>query len=338
MKKIVYVILGLLTVYFILCLAGKSESKVERSIGVNSSSDAVKASIVDHKVFHEKWSPWTEKDPGMKVTFEGETGQVGQKMSWDSEKKEVGKGSMTLNSVNGDSIIQTLHFDDFGDSKIYHVVKEENGKVNVTWGMQSKTPFLMRGMMMFMNIDEMVGPDFEKGLTKLKSHVESVADKAVPVNLEVKELSGGALNFVGAKKEILAVADMPTYFSKNFQAVGEAIGKQKIQPLSAPSALYWSFDEKEMKGELAAVFKVAEGVKVTGFENYNFISSKVLHIAYYGSYDKIGDAHYAMDAYIKAKNLPQQSAAVEEYVTDPMNEKDTTKWLTNLYYILPAIR
>ena len=43
-----------------------------------------------------------------------------------------------------------------------------------------------------------------------------------------------------------------------------------------------------------------------------------------------------MDAYMKANNLPMQTQVIEEYVTDPMHEKDTTKWLTNIYYVLPS--
>ena len=53
---------------------------------------------------------------------------------------------------------------------------------------------------------------------------------------------------------------------------------------------------------------------------------------------KLGDwpqAHLAMDKYIKANNLPTQTHVIEEYVTDPMHEKDTAKWLTNIYYVLP---
>lgn len=338
MKKILYVIISLLAVYLILCFLGKSEAKVERSISINSSPEAVKANIADHKVFHEKWSPWTEKDPQMKVTFEGNAGESGQKMAWVSDKEEVGKGSMTLNSITGDSIIQTLHFDDFGDSKIYHTVKSENSAVKVTWGMQSQTPFLLRGMMMFMNMEEMIAPDFEKGLVKLKTHVESAPSSMPVANYEVKELDWTETNFIGSKREIVAVKDEPAFFSKNLPVIAKAIEKEKIQMLSTPVAIYFSFDEKEMKGDMATGFKVANGVKLKGFENYTFISSKVLHVAYYGNYDKISAAHYAISDYIKVKNLPQQSVAIEEYITDPTSEKDTTKWLTNVYYLLPGTR
>ena len=37
---------------------------------------------------------------------------------------------------------------------------------------------------------------------------------------------------------------------------------------------------------------------------------------------------------IKANDLEQYGKVIEEYVTDPMSEKDTTKWLTNIYYMI----
>ena len=66
MKKILYVLLGLIAVYLILCLIGPSSVRVERSISIHAQADVIKSKIVDLKFFHETWSPWTEKDPQMK--------------------------------------------------------------------------------------------------------------------------------------------------------------------------------------------------------------------------------------------------------------------------------
>jgi effector-binding domain-containing protein len=62
----------------------------------------------------------------------------------------------------------------------------------------------------------------------------------------------------------------------------------------------------------------------------------MLKIAYYGAYDGSMNmpAHEAIDAYIKEKGLTHYGNVIEEYVTDPMAEKDTTKWLTNIYYMV----
>lgn len=332
MKKVLYVILGLVAVYLILCLVGKSESKVERSIEVNASADVTKAAIADHKVFYEKWSPWTEKDPQMKVSYEGEVGKPGHKMSWESDKKEVGKGSMTLNAFNGDSIIQTLHFDDYGDSKIYHIVKEENGKTNITWGMQSKTPFMFRGMMMFMDMEGMIAPDFEKGLSKLKAYVESAPAAPTAANYEVKELDWTEKTFIG-KRQLVTFDKIPAFFGENLGAIMGELGKNKIEPTMAPLGIFWTFDEQKQETDMAAAMSVAKGTKLKGFETWEIPASKVLHIAYYGDYSKTMGAHMAMDEYMKKNNM-KQSLVVEEYANDPGVVKDTAQWLTNIYYIL----
>ena len=56
-------------------------------------------------------------------------------------------------------------------------------------------------------------------------------------------------------------------------------------------------------------------------------------LAYHGGYNDMMAAHDAIGKYMKEKNL-SASVTLEEYVTDPMTEKDSTKWLTNIYYII----
>jgi effector-binding domain-containing protein len=59
-----------------------------------------------------------------------------------------------------------------------------------------------------------------------------------------------------------------------------------------------------------------------------------LTIDYYGSYDKTEHAHNQMDKYIKEKNYKMVMPVIEEYITDPMTEKDTSKWLTRISYFV----
>ncbi|MEK6616323.1 MAG: hypothetical protein AABZ32_09465, partial [Bacteroidota bacterium] len=58
----------------------------------------------------------------------------------------------------------------------------------------------------------------------------------------------------------------------------------------------------------------------------------MLHIAYMGGYNGIGEAHTAMDDYMNEKGCMHIMPIAEEYVTDPDKEADSTKWLTNIYY------
>lgn len=330
MKKILYVILGIAILYLILCIAGPSKIKIERSVDVNASVDLIKSKLIDYKFFHEVWSPWTEKDPNMKVSYFGETGKEGSAMSWESPKEEVGKGSMTYKYTHGDTVMESLHFDGNGDATTYHVVKANGASTNVSWNMENDVPFPARAIMLFMNVDKMVGPDFEKGLQKFKTAVEALAT-ATP-KYDVKELQWEAKTYFG-KKEKLTFDKMSAFFGATYPKLFGDVMATKTQPVGSPKAIYFTFDEKTMVSDCAAVLEVAKGVEVKGWEKFETPASKVLLIEYYGAYDKSANAHYAMDAYMKEKGYTQQFV-MEEYVTDPMNEKDTAKWLTNVFYLV----
>ena len=72
--------------------------------------------------------------------------------------------------------------------------------------------------------------------------------------------------------------------------------------------------------------------KVKGYETFVVPAGKMLHIAYMGGYNGIGQAHMAIDDYMNEKGFMQLTPIAEEYVTDPSKERDSSKWLTNIYY------
>lgn len=333
MKKILYVVIGLFVVYLILCLVGPSQMKIERSMDINTSAEIIKPKLADLKFFYEKWSPWTEKDPNMKTIFTGEVGKEGSSMSWESDVEDVGKGVMTYKYTHGDTIVELLNFDGHGDANVYHIVNSDGAGSRVNWVMQNSVPFLFRGVMLFMNIDKMVAPDFEKGLAKLKKTMEEMPKETKELAYDVKELQWDVKTYYGIKTINIAFDKIGPFFGQSYGKIGEALSKAKVQPLMPPKALYFKYDENNKTCDVAAVIEVANGSKVSGIEKFEFPPSKVLHIAYYGAYDKSVNAHYAIDNYMKENKLIQ-SAVLEEYVTDPMMEKDTAKWLTNIYYFI----
>lgn len=330
MKKVLYVIIGILVLYLVLALFGPKQIKVERQVSINKPAQLVKEKLGDFKFFHDSWSPWTEKDPSMQTTYEGTPGVVGHRYTWTGNK-DVGSGAMELVGFMGDTIMDKLTFKGEGDSKAYYILKDNNASTDVTWGMMFDVGFMGRPVMLFMNMDKMLGADYEKGLAKLKSSLESMP-AASESNYEIMEHEWQATDYIG-RKETVSFMKMAEFFGKTYSVLFAELGKQKIAPLSAPSAIYSNYNEKEQKADVAAVTKVPAGTSLKGWETFSFPACKVLHIAYYGAYEKSAAAHMQMDAYIKEKNLTQ-GAVIEEYVTDPMKEKDTSKWLTNIYYMV----
>jgi effector-binding domain-containing protein len=332
MKKVLYVILGLILIYLILCLVGPKEMTVTRSTTINAPLDVVRTKMVDLKFFQEQWSPWTEKDPQMKVTYFGEMGQPGYGYSWTGNK-EVGTGTMVVTGINGDSLLQKLSFEGMGDSKAFYVVNGKDAATNVTWGLHFEVGFLGRAMMLFMPMDKMLGTDFEKGLDKLKKAIESMPAEASASKYEPKVVEIAERNFIGTKKQNLTMDKTGPFFGENLHKIMEDMKKNKIQMLSAPSGLYFNFKNEDMSADVVACFAAPKGEKIKGWENYEYPAGKAVMLEYHGGYGDMMNAHNAINNYIKENNLSFVTTW-EEYVSDPMMEKDSTKWLTNIYYIL----
>ncbi len=171
MKKVFYGIIILVVLYFVLALFGPTEVKVERSIVINAPPALVNERLGDLNYFHEQWSPWTELDPAMKYSLSGEAGMPGHSYKW-SGNKEVGTGELIIIRHNADSLVQTLRFDDQGDAMAYYLVNGEGSNTRVTWGMYFEVGYMYRTPMLFMDMNELIGRDYEKGLMRFKQAVE----------------------------------------------------------------------------------------------------------------------------------------------------------------------
>ncbi|MFN8276198.1 MAG: SRPBCC family protein [Chitinophagales bacterium] len=156
---------------------GPKETNVERHIEINAPRAVVFHNFAD---FHQwtKWSPWYELDPNCAYTYYGDPGMVGHGYTWKSEKKDVGTGEMKITEATADDHIAfDLKFKEPWESASTGSlsVAEENGKSVVSWKMHMDHHGLSRVMMLFMDMDKMLGSDFEKGLAKMKTVDEAQA-------------------------------------------------------------------------------------------------------------------------------------------------------------------
>jgi effector-binding domain-containing protein len=126
------------------------------------------------------------------------------------------------------------------------------------------------------------------------------------------------------------------FYANHFPSIMQSVGQAKLQPSGPPSGVYYKWDEQNGEAELAAAIPVSDPkAKVAGYETISLPASKALKVEYYGAYDKSMDAHMAIDSYMKEKGMTNGNV-IEEYVTDPGMEKDTAKWLTNIYYLVSS--
>jgi hypothetical protein len=147
---------------------------VERSIAIDAPQGRVYGHVADFQQWGD-WSPWDELDPDMTKTFSGSETGVGAKYSWSGNRK-VGQGSMEITDAMESSRVEiALEFlkpFKARNSTVFSL-QSEGADTNVTWAMTGQKTFMTKVMGIFKSMDSMVGPDFERGLARLKTVAES---------------------------------------------------------------------------------------------------------------------------------------------------------------------
>jgi uncharacterized protein YndB with AHSA1/START domain len=146
---------------------------VQRAATMKAPPETIFALIND---FHQwgKWSPWEHKDPAMQRTFSGAQSGKGSVYAWDGNKN-VGSGRMEILEASAPSkiVIKLDFFKPFeGHNTAEFTMLPQGDATNLTWLMHGPAPFMSRLMQVFMNMDRMIGKDFETGLANLKKATE----------------------------------------------------------------------------------------------------------------------------------------------------------------------
>jgi uncharacterized protein YndB with AHSA1/START domain len=151
------------------------EYTVSRDITINSSKDTVFQYIKFLKN-QENYNHWVMIDPAMKKECRNRDGSVGFVYAWDSQNKKAGKGEQEITKIDeGRRIDIELRFE-----KPFKGISESSmstasispTQTKVTWRFHSKMPYPMNGVMLFMNMDKMLGDQVNGSLKNLKNVLE----------------------------------------------------------------------------------------------------------------------------------------------------------------------
>jgi len=175
MLKKILIVIGVIVVAFVIIVALQpAEFHVARTATVAAPAEVVFAQVNELKKW-EAWSPWVKIDPAMKQTYEGPASGIGAISRW-AGNNQVGEGSMTITESRPNELLRfTLEFIKpmAGTSTAEFSFRPEGNQTSITWSMSGRNNFIAKAMCLFMNMDKMVGGQFEKGLAQLKSITEA---------------------------------------------------------------------------------------------------------------------------------------------------------------------
>jgi hypothetical protein len=178
LARILIGVAGALALFLAVVATRRSAYHVERKLEVAAPADLVFGVLDDlHQfagVFVLFGSPLSELDPNMQKTFQGPAAGVGQSYAWSSNK--AGTGRMTIEeSVPGQKVGMKLAFAKPMESTAtcaLSLAATPTGSV-VTWSMDGNHNFIGKALGLFMDMDNMLGTDIDKGLAQLKTVTES---------------------------------------------------------------------------------------------------------------------------------------------------------------------
>jgi len=175
MLKLIGIIVVLLIAGVLLTAATRPDTFiVQRTAVIKSPPDKVFPYINDFERW-PAWSPWEKKDPAMKRSYGGTKSGKGAKYAWQGNS-DVGQGSMEIaDSVAPSRVALKLDFVkpfEAHNNVEFLLRPEAGGATQVTWKMQGPLPYFAKVIHLVLDMDKMVGADFEAGLANLKSIAE----------------------------------------------------------------------------------------------------------------------------------------------------------------------
>ncbi|MFT5586386.1 MAG: hypothetical protein ACI9VR_003984 [Cognaticolwellia sp.] len=174
---------------------------VERAVVIDAQPQDIWVHIADYNNF-VAWSPSTEKDPKATREISTPAHGLGSTYAW-SGNDAVGTGTMeTITYQEPTKLEQQLTFTAplESSSTVFYELTPVEGGTRVRWGFEVHLNLQMKMATLFMDMDEMLGGEYELGLANLGEKAKATAAKRIEDEKQAAQ--------VAAKAEAEAEADV----------------------------------------------------------------------------------------------------------------------------------
>jgi uncharacterized protein YndB with AHSA1/START domain len=170
---VLVIILAVIAAVLGIAAAKPNTFTVKRATVIAAAPEAIFPYLEDFRRW-AAWSPYEGLDPHMTKTFSGAAKGVGAAYAWDGDKK-AGAGTMQITEAKPPGklaldLAMTRPFPNANHVEFFLTPLEEGTRT--AWVMTGPQPFMSKVMSVFLNMDQLIGRDFDKGLAQLKAAVE----------------------------------------------------------------------------------------------------------------------------------------------------------------------
>jgi effector-binding domain-containing protein len=304
---------------------------VERFIVINARPATVFTVLNGFRQFAQ-WSPWAEYDPHMKLVFEGPAAGVGARYSWTGNE-QVGTGSQEiLESTPYRFIKLKLVFGDFpGEFVSSYTLEPEGEGTRLIWAFDADYGNSVMGRYFGLLSDSMIGPDYVKGLARLKSFAET---------LPTADFSGLSIEPVEAKP--MPIVSISARSADETYAIGVALGvaysrlsgfinANELKQVAPPLAIYHGSKDGVLTLDAAIPVDRTDVAPAGSIHTGQTQAGSAVRAEYKGPYSGLPVANEQVRAYLVAAGFERDGAMWEQYVSDP-SQTPQADLVTHIYY------
>jgi len=328
LKKTLIAFFGAIILLLLIGFIFPAKLDVSQSININAPPSFVYEEINDLKNWSH-WSYWQTNDTSMRISYGTPSSGANANYSWTSAE---GPGSLAFTENIPDKSIKfnLLFMEDGNPATGWYTVEPEGEGTKLSSGFQYDHGLnpLSRWFGKFM-----LEPEMKKAFDHDLNKIKELAEAKPKFTVQISEGNVPAILFIGIKttmnpKDQLAISAQMT---KSFTQLMGALTKAKVQLAGHPFSMYPAYSEESM--DMVCALPIPAGTKL--FSKYKVESvqaGKAVKAIHKGDYANLETTHNEVLSYIKSKNLEINGVPWESYVTDPFEVKDTTQWITEVYY------
>ncbi len=326
--KILKIILILLVVAIVgiigysFTIDGKYDSNATMSI---DASPATIIGIVSDLTTWEEWGPWLKTDKDAVITYSANSSGKDAWYTWEGDT--VGKGKLTIVSLDEGSMGTFLEFEGMGNSNGYWKFETTDNGTEVTWGFNGEMDMMGKLYMLFVEgttdidgmMDDMAAKDFAEGLENIKKIAE-LTEKANKVDIE--ETAVDARAYFSITEEVTQdEAKSPDFYGRLFDELMTYLGPDAGNEMTGmPFAIYHKWDDENNVAIVEVSMPSSSALDGNDrIKKGTTYAGNVLKTVHKDTFNT-GDEHVGMSAYAELSNKEIVGSPWEVYTTDPSIE------------------
>jgi effector-binding domain-containing protein len=243
----------------------------------------------------------------------------------------MGKGKLIITeSVPFSSIKADLDFMENGTAKSWYTFEPEGEATKVTMGFA--TEYGMNPLMRWVGFT-MMESEMDKAFDYNLQKIKAIAEAKPKFSVKIEEESVAPISYISISKT-MSPKDGEAVANEMGRIYGElegALKKSKVEMNGHPFCIFPKYTEESM--DMICALPVSPDAKLPAKYKVSMApGGKAVKATHLGDYSKLEATHNELNNYIAFKKLQITGAPWEVYVTDPFAEKDTARWVTEVYY------